>query len=155
MPYEGLGGVLVRAGKYGHRSRLLTEICRHAAESVAKEMASVDLVVAVPSPSTRVIARGFSSTGILAFEASRLLGVPCARILARRPGPKQAGLSRQARKANVEKAFYIRQPPPPGSTILLVDDVLTTGSTANACALELLAAGADAVHLFVLASAAP
>ena len=76
-----------------------------------------------------------------------------ADALARRGGPaSQTTLTRHGREENVARAFYVAQPRKvEGRDILLVDDVLTTGATANACARALLRAGAQSVRVITVA----
>ncbi|MBN1334498.1 MAG: ComF family protein [Deltaproteobacteria bacterium] len=155
LPYEGLGGQLVRRGKYGGREVLLAELAEYTARAAAPVLPLVGAVVAVPSPPARVAARGFSAPHLLAGAVARRLGVPHVRALHRHRGPRQAGLARRARGANVAGAFTLSGPFVDEPVLLLVDDVVTTGATASACAQVLLVGGARAVHLLAFAAALP
>ncbi len=117
---------------------------------------AVDLVVPVPLHPLRLAARGFNQAALLARPVTGYLGVPLAgRLLLRvRDTPPQPPLGRAARRANVRGAFAVCRPAAlRGRRCLLVDDVLTTGATAAACARALLDAGAVRVTLLVLARA--
>jgi predicted amidophosphoribosyltransferase len=107
--------------------------------------------------------RGRDHARELAVLLSRQSGIPHRQLLvkARRTAP-QAGLDRRARGPNVRDAYRLRRPGwrrgPPGPLprrFLLVDDVLTTGSTAAACARALKAAGVERVVVLTLARTLP
>ena len=91
------------------------------------------------------------------FRSARALaarwGLELAPVLARaRATPRQRGLSRTERRQNVQGAF--RALAPPGTEVVLVDDVYTTGATASAAAAVLRGAGARLVHVVTFARAA-
>ncbi len=155
LPYDGLGGLLVRRGKYGGRERLLAELAGYAARAAVPALPPVAGVVAVPSPPARAVARGFSAPHLLAEACAADLCVPHLRLLRRRGGPRQAGLGRAAREVNVAGAFTLGGRIEGEPVLLLVDDVVTTGATAAACAEVLLLGGARGVHLFAFAAALP
>ena len=155
LPYDGLGGQLIRRGKYGGREVLLSELAEYAASASVAALPPVTAVVAVPSPAARVVARGFSAPHLLADAVSRGLGVPHRRLLTRHRGPRQAGLARASRASNVLGAFRLRGGIEGDPALLLVDDVVTTGATASACAEILLLGGARVVHLLAFAAALP
>ena len=116
----------------------------------------LDLVASVPLHWTRQWERGFNQSELLAREVARRCGLPFARPLRRaRATTPQAGLSNTARRRNVAAAFRPARFFPPerleGKRLLLIDDVMTTGSTAAACALALKRAGAARVALLTLA----
>ncbi len=116
----------------------------------------VDLVVPVPLHPARLADRGFNQAALLARPLARALGARLeARALVRvRDTPPQTPLDVPARRANVRGAFAVRSPARVRDRVcLLVDDVLTTGATAAACAKALRGAGADSVLLLVLARA--
>jgi predicted amidophosphoribosyltransferase len=88
---------------------------------------------------------------LLARTIARRCGVPVIHALKRvRPTVAQAGLSNTGRRQNVAAAFRPRRAVE-GKRILLIDDVMTTGSTAAACALALKRAGASEVALLTVA----
>jgi ComF family protein len=116
----------------------------------------VDLIVPVPLHPNRKKERGFNQAALLGRALARLLGMPCEdRVLRRaRSTPPQVGLSDAERARNVAGAFVCRRPDRiRARRLLLVDDVMTTGSTAASAASALLNAGAARVCVLTLARA--
>lgn len=115
-----------------------------------------DVIVPVPLHYRRIAARGFNQAGWLAAALSRRAKVPLGIDVLRRgrSTPSQAGLSPPARRRNVAGAFSLRRGRAAriaGKSVLLIDDVLTTGATVSACARTLLKAGAARVDVLTLA----
>lgn len=100
-------------------------------------------------PSKRQRERGIDHAQLLAREVAQSLGVPCRALLARtaRNQAEQHTLSREERQENAKRAFCPAPDAPAlqGEHILIIDDVLTTGSTASACAAQLRAMGAATI----------
>jgi ComF family protein len=115
----------------------------------------VDAVVPVPLSARRQRERGYNQSGLIARMLSERYGFPTEpALLARvRDTAVQAGLSAGLRAQNVEGAF-VASPAAKGRALLLVDDVVTTGSTLSACAATLLKAGAAQIYA-ACACAAP
>jgi ComF family protein len=99
--------------------------------------------------------RGFNQSELLARDLSRRTGVPVLQaVRRRRKTAAQAGLTHAQRRKNVHGAFAVPRPDRvKGLSLLLVDDVLTTGSTVNACAKALKQAGAGRVCVLTLSRA--
>ncbi|MBC8514861.1 ComF family protein [bacterium] len=104
-------------------------------------------VEAVPMWPERRRERGYNPPALLAKEISRLKGWPFrGRLLRARPTPPQRGLSREERRANLKGAFVCAEGPELfGARILLLDDVMTTGSTLRASSNALLSKGVSSV----------
>lgn len=115
-----------------------------------------DLLVAVPLHPVRERERGFNQSALLADRVARAWRLPAradalARVTFTRP---QTDLSAEERRANVRRAFAVRRPAAvAGRHVLLVDDILTTGSTVEACAACLHASGAASVGVLAVARA--
>ena len=111
----------------------------------------------VPMHWRRRLARAADHARILAGELAAELGVPLGDELIRlRHTPPQVDLPRTRRIENVRGAFGVRRAGAlAGANVLLVDDVTTTGATANEAAKTLLAAGAEKVALAILAKTEP
>jgi ComF family protein len=138
--------------------RLKFDGWRSVAEALGRAMAaastsSADLLTWVPLSGRRRAARGYDQAAALAAIVARRTGIPRRRLLVRtRDTDPQTARRGAERRSAMQGAFraVVRAPP----RILLVDDVLTTGATAAACARALRAAGADEVHLLTAARAA-
>jgi ComF family protein len=114
-----------------------------------------DLVVPVPLHWTRRVHRGYDQAQTIAAALARRMGLPASRPIRRsRRTPPLAGLGRAARAEILGNVFQIRpRVDVKGRTILLVDDILTTGATCGAAARVLKKAGAKRVHAVVLGRA--
>ena len=115
-----------------------------------------EALVPVPLHRARLRGRGFDQAARLARAAGRALGVPVAPEALRRlrPTAAQSGLAAGARRRNVRGAFAVARPPP-WRHVAVVDDVLTTGSTAAEAARVLRRAGVARVDVWCLLRAAP
>jgi ComF family protein len=149
--YEGAGRALVLRLKIGavrSAAQPLVGAMRRAAVAAGGVTGTMTWVPGKPADMRR---RGFDHAELLATELSRGLGLPCRRLLDRRRIPlDQAALGAAERRANLAGAFRADVSP---REVVLVDDVVTTGATAEACARALRAAGARSVHLLVACSA--
>lgn len=125
-----------------------------AAANVRLNPASVDLVLPMPITLCHRYDRGFNQCGYLAREVAKRIRRKCDYSILRRTGTprRQAGLRREERFANVAGTFDIRHSERiSGRTILVVDDVMTTGATLSECAKTLKQAGAWRVFALSLA----
>lgn len=148
--YEGSLRAIVHALKYDPRRTIARHLAVRMRVAGAAVLADADLAVPVPLHPSRERARGFNQ----ARELARHLGLPMVDALARtRKTPSQADLTAARRHANVRGAFQWRRGDVADSTIVLVDDVSTTGATLNACAAALMDAGAREVRALTAAKA--
>ena len=107
----------------------------------------------MPSTRPKIARRGYNPARALALEYAALTGAPLIDVLAvARKTTDQDAIPGHSRWANVEEAFAADGPVPQGR-IILVDDVVTTGATADACSRVLRREGAVSVHLLVAARA--
>ena len=115
-----------------------------------------DLILPVPLHQQRLRERGFNQALLLVRELSRRTGIPYRMnvLQKKRPTLPQVQLSGAEREKGVRKSFHILSGEElEGKTILLVDDVYTTGATVNECSKVLLAAGAARIDVFTLTHA--
>ena len=150
--YEGSLRAIVHALKYQSRQTIARPLALRMRQACPEMLAGADAVVPVPLHPSRERRRGFNQ----AYELARHLGLPLSPALCRtRRTAAQADLPAARRHANVRGAFTIdgRASSVTGLTVVLVDDVSTTGATINACAAVLVAAGAREVRAFTAARA--
>jgi ComF family protein len=119
-------------------------------------LADAGLLVPVPLHRLRLLQRRFNQSALLAKGLGRTAGVPVALTALQRTRrtAAQVGLGHEARRANVAEAFSVKpgaRKSLQGKNIVLIDDVITTGATANACAEALLKAGAARVDVLAIA----
>lgn len=149
---------LIHRYKYKREKYLSTPMIHWMTEGLKLYRWDFDLIVPVPLHPNRQRQRGFNQAELLARGLSKNTGVPLVShgLLRIRNTPQQARLDKEQRQKNLEGAFEISQRHKSlktfhNKTILLVDDVYTTGSTAHQCAKVLLAGGADRVYVITLA----
>ncbi|MDR0868296.1 MAG: ComF family protein [Planctomycetota bacterium] len=153
-PYrEGATDALVKDFKYHGNRRLAKPLAELLAARIRRcwSLDKIDLLTAVPLHPDRYAWRGYNQSWLLAEELAARLPLPAAAVLRRvRDTPAQANLSVEARRQNLRDAFAAVAPLT-GKKILLIDDVLTTGTTANECARALRRAGATRVFVATFA----
>lgn len=154
--YAGVGRSLVLGFKMADRTYCAPPLAAWLERAGAALIADADLLVPVPLHRWRLLARRFNQSALLARELSRRAGKPWAAsaLVRLRPTPSQATLPAAERRRNVRGAFAVparAQALIEGRRLLLIDDVMTTGSTVSACAETLLRAGASAVDVLTLA----
>lgn len=157
-PYEGILRRAVHRLKYGHKTCLGELLGRLLAELVRDDatLCRAEAVVPVPLYETRRRTRGFNQAEVLARGLADASGRPlfCGTLVKIRRTTPQTGLSRPLRRENLRGAFAVRDPALlRGRHVLLVDDVLTTGTTATECSRELLSAGVKSVAVVTVAGA--
>lgn len=157
--YEANGRRLVLALKHGDRLDLARAAGGWLKRAAASILTPGMLIAPVPLHWTRLLARRYNQSAVLAAALARETGLPhCPDLLIRRQyAASQDGRDRQARFTNVENAFAPharRVARIKGRHILLVDDVMTSGATLASAADTCLGAGAQAVSVVVLARVA-
>jgi ComF family protein len=150
--YEGALRELIHLFKYGGVRPLAGTFGKFLAQALPRET-SFDVIVPMPLHWFKQWQRGFNQSDVLAREIGKKWSVPVRNVIRRKKATRpQAGLTNAKRRANVSGAFRIpRGRSLAGMRVLLVDDVVTTGATASACARVLKRAGAAHVALLALA----
>ena len=165
--YEGTAETAIKALKYGRRWMIAGDLGRMLGAGIKTgdweagrfflppfSDPAWDLITAVPSPIATLRQRGFSQTHLIGKALSRSLGIPIDfdLLFSRSGRASQAGLSPQARQENVVTAFELN---PKlvllNCRMLLLDDVITTGATVEACARLLYNSGAARVDVLTVA----
>ncbi|RTL53751.1 MAG: ComF family protein [Bradyrhizobiaceae bacterium] len=154
--YDDVARTLVHALKYQDRTDLAPAMGRWMAHAGRELLGEADALVPVPLHWKRSWSRRYNQSGALARAIEKQSGVPVnMESLGRvRPTHQQVGLSRTERAANVQGAFKVakeKKSHVAGKRLVLVDDVLTSGATVDACARALLRGGAASVDVLVFA----
>jgi ComF family protein len=156
LRYDRHSRRLVLMLKHGDQTHLAGALGRWMYRAGGEALASADLLLPVPLHWTRLFGRRFNQAALLAKAIRRAGGPPVAAdwLVRRRRTPSQGLLGPLARERNVRGAFALRRGRSvAGKRVVLVDDVLTTGATADECARVLRRAGAAYVGVLVLARA--
>lgn len=154
--YEGVVGEAIKALKYHYSLWVTEDLVGMLLACLEAEYPQqpFDVVTSVPLHPSRRRERGFNQSALLGGALARRLRLPFQEGLLRRirPSVSQTGLTASQRAANVCGAFRLglfRRPA--GQRILLIDDVMTTGATVNACSKALKKGGAASVHALTVA----
>lgn len=154
--YEGAVREGVHRFKFRDRPRSACFFAGKMAESIRKHLpgTSFDFIACVPMLPAREKERGYNQSALLAQELSRLLAVPaeCRALRKCFDTPAQHECKASERRGNVFGVFEVSDPAAvEGKTVLLCDDVKTTGATLDECARMLLLAGAKEVYCVCIA----
>ncbi len=156
--YDGLMRDLIHDFKFRETHDARALFGRWMSEAGAALIAECDVIVPVPLARWRLLTRRFNQSQILAAEIAKRTGKPVApfSLIRVRTTKNQVGLSRNERRRNVAGAFAVPQSQigsVAGKSVLLIDDVVTTGATAPSAARALKKAGAARVDVLALALA--
>jgi ComF family protein len=153
-PYGGAAATLAKALKFGSDITAALPLAERMAAVYAAlpPLREAEVCVAVPMHKRRLRQRGYNQAEVLAEAFARMVGLPVETDVLLRVHHKrsQIGQGRVARRRNIAGAFAVNESNVnriAGRRGLLIDDVLTTGATAEECAAALLSAGAQAVLL--------
>jgi ComF family protein len=154
--YDDVARTLVHALKYGDRLDLAPTMGSWMARAGGELLASADALIPVPLHWRRLWLRRFNQSALLAQAIARETGLAIADGALKRvkATAQQVGLSQAERALNVQGAFRVageRKAEVAGRRLILIDDVLTSGATSDACARALLRAGARNVDVVVFA----
>jgi ComF family protein len=154
--YDGTASLLVHRLKYNDRLELARALGTMMARAGAELLREADVIVPVPLHRWRLWWRRFNQAMVLAKAVSAESGLPCDPFLLARVKRtrRQVGLTKAQRQENLQGAFRVPSEVRAGlkgKRVLLIDDVLTTGSTANAASRALLRGGAASVDVLAFA----
>jgi ComF family protein len=155
---RGIVRQIIHDFKYGHQiylRQLVARWLRAALDDTRLRHCHFDIIIPVPLHPTRQRERGFNQASLLAELLSARVSIPSKPALERiRYTTTQTALDRAERMENLHNAFHLRKNVDVrGLRVLLIDDVLTTGSTLSECARILKRAGAFSVHAATAARA--
>jgi ComF family protein len=152
--YEGTLRRALGRLKYAGAARVAVPLAGAALPALSRLLAVSGPAPLVPVPLHRLRERerGYNQAALLACELGRLSGLPVARLLVRaRTTTRQHHLDRAERLANLRDAFAAENVIPMPAVVIVVDDILTTSATLEACAGILRAVGVAAVYGFAIA----
>ena len=146
-------------GKQGYMGEKLADMMMDRMEPEFENGLNVDIVIPVPIHKKKLRQRGFNQAELMARPLSKKWGLPldCKTLIRTKSTPAMSNLTPLQRRENIAGAFVIekvKEGVVKDKSILLVDDVYTTGSTVDECSKVLLAAGAKDVYVITLAAGA-
>lgn len=156
LAYDDVSRPLVTRLKYGDRPHLSILLARLMRQAGHEALQGAEAIVPVPLHWRRQVARRYNQSLVLARQLGQLSDVAVRPDLLQRhkATTPQVGLSRSQRLRNVAAAFSVPESSRPalqGKTLLLVDDVMTSGATLEACSKVLLKGGAAEIRILTLA----
>lgn len=158
VKYRGNGRKLALALKHGDRQEIARPAASWMAQAIGPLLPENTLIVPVPLHWTRMLKRRYNQSALLAKALSKQLALPSCpdALVRRRPTGSLDGLGRAERYASLEGAIKVsakRRAQLLGRSVLLVDDVMTSGATFHTCAQALQAAGITEIRTIALARA--
>lgn len=156
LAYNAAARTLILPFKYANRPELARLLASMMVRAGAPLLQAADCLVPVPLHRARLRRRGYNQAALLAARLSRLSGMLCLPAALHRPvhTPELEGADAAARHRIMRTAVAVRpsyEARVAGRTILLIDDVMTSGATASACTRALLAEGAASVSVLIAA----
>ena len=153
--YEKPISYAIQGLKYGNRRFLADEFAAEMEKVYLKTFYPCEAIVCVPTSKSNIAERGYNQSELIAAALSKRLDIPLIAdaVVKTKDTESQVGLTQKERLINLSGSFAVkRRKETDGKALLLIDDVLTTGTTANLVAEKLKAAGATAVFVLTVAS---
>lgn len=147
--YDGVGERLVHEMKFESRRQSIDPIVRQMSEVLQGRLTDSSILCPIPTAPSRVRERGFDHAVLMCKLLGKILERPSKLLLRRLNNSRQVGSTRIARLKQMEEAFCIGQESVLGRTVVLVDDVFTTGATLSSAAKILKHAGAREVSAVI------
>lgn len=153
LVYEGIAKELMHAFKFGGKRYLAKYFVSFMIDTYLDNPFNCDVVIAVPISKRKYLERGYNQSELLAKELANRLNIEYDDSLLKKikDTKNQVGLGKKERIENLRGAFLASKEVK-GKTVLLIDDVLTTGSTVNECSKELMKKGANSVQVITATS---
>lgn len=149
--YDDSAKSLIHRLKFGNAAYLAQPLSQFMLDVLLLSDWDADCITFVPIHKVSRRKRGYNQAELLARAVAEHVDIPCKPLLDKiKRTPDQARLDRQQRLDNLKSSFAVIEKPP--EHVILVDDVLTTGSTADECAKILKSAGAKVVYVLTFAS---
>lgn len=153
LVYDGICRKLIYQFKFNNKKYLAKYFASLMVDTFLSNPYTVDLITYVPVSKSKLVSRGYNQSELLAKELGEKLKIDVlSAITKNKETVDQVGLSGKERAENLRGAFAVSKELVKGKNILLVDDVLTTGSTCNEVSRMLVNAGAKSVKVLVIAS---
>ena len=150
--YTGMMKTLITAMKFQKKPRIAGYLAELAVSQIRNAGASFDLITSVPMNKKKQWVRGFNQSELAARNMGKILKLPYKKVLAEMPhSGLQKTLSLKERFINIIGRYKVIDDTVAGKSILLIDDVFTTGATVNECSRLLIEAGCLRVHALVFA----
>lgn len=145
---------IIHAFKYDNQPRLAPVLGKHLYAAYDDKKWPATLVTAVPLHAKRLRERGYNQAGLLAQSLAKQIGIPYVAdaLIKTRHTEQQAHLNADERWVNVEGAYTANHVRVSGESIIIIDDVVTTGATLRQCATALIESGAARVWALTVAS---
>jgi ComF family protein len=142
---------LIRRWKFERATHLTRTLRKLFLSETSDQLPEVDILVPTPLHWRRQLSRGFNQSELIAKAIGRQLGTPVLNALKRQKYSTPQHKTRHRADRQLDEHHFLATQQLPGLRVALIDDVITTGSTANAASKSLLNAGADKVQLWCLA----